>query len=121
MHKNLVKIARVVWTICSWTDRQTHTHTLTHRRAHYNTSHISSQVIAATLSCIKRRLVNFALWLINCFSYPWTFVRLILRFLCVFTFCSVLGVCRCRATAFMSSQTHRITFVCFMNYYLTLG
>jgi len=37
MHKNLVKIVRVVREICSRTDihRQTHTHTHTHTRAHY--------------------------------------------------------------------------------------
>ena len=42
-HKKLVNIARVVWKICSRTNRQTdthtdrHTQTDTHRRAHYNT------------------------------------------------------------------------------------
>jgi len=46
MHKNLIKIARVVPEISSLpdrqadrqTDRQTHTYRQTHRRAHYNTS-----------------------------------------------------------------------------------
>jgi len=36
MHKKLVKIARVVREICSWTDRHTDTHT--DRHTHYNTS-----------------------------------------------------------------------------------
>jgi len=36
MHKNLVKIARVVREISWRTDRQTHRHK--HRRAHHNTS-----------------------------------------------------------------------------------
>jgi len=33
----MVKIARVVLDICSWTDRQSYRQTHTHRRDHYNT------------------------------------------------------------------------------------
>jgi len=56
MHKNLVKIARVVPEISSRTDRQTDTHT--HRHSHQSSQYFATAVADEVINCLKIMLVQ---------------------------------------------------------------